>query len=47
MAGVRRYAEVYEELGFRHGRFKMSIRHPSRDEAEIKQSSKMKSSMFK
>lgn len=47
LAGVGRYAEANEELSFRHGRLKMSIRHPSRDEAEIKQNSKMKSSMLK
>lgn len=37
LAGLGRYAEASEELGFTHGRFKMSMRHPSRDEAEIKQ----------
>lgn len=37
MAGVGRCAEAKEELSFRHAKFKMSIRHPNKDEAEIKQ----------
>lgn len=34
MAGVGRCEQVNEDLGFRHARFEVSIRHPSTDEVE-------------
>lgn len=34
MAGMGRCAERNEALHFRHARFEMSVRHPSRDEVE-------------
>lgn len=37
MSWVGRYLEGNEELGFRHARFEMPVRHPSRDEVEIEQ----------
>lgn len=37
MAGVGRYAEGNEELGFRHASLEMPKRHPSGDEVEIEQ----------
>lgn len=37
MPGVGERAEGNEELGFRHARLEMPMRHPSRDEVEIEQ----------
>lgn len=37
MAGVGRYAEGDEELDFRHARFGVPIRHPSREKVETEQ----------